>query len=587
MKRIKYFIILTMLMLTFTCEKFFEYEPVSLFSNENVFSNVDYTKQTMLGIYQLLTRDEGYSKRVSMYYGVDTDIAKCSGELDNGRRGIAKYAANSGNSEIEKPWKNFYFAIERANICIENIPQSPIYNDGTEEEVKLMHYMHGEAITLRAQFYFELVRNWGDVPFKTVPSKVGDDFNIPKTDRDSILEYLIEDLKFAEELVPWRSELQPQEERVTKGFVKGLMARIALSRAGYALRRSSGVMEQGSNPEKYYEIARDQCRDIMNSGEHMLNPDYVDIFKGMCEKQIDTEYGEIIFEIGLGAYTSGEIGYYIGTRIDENNPQFGKCNPGVNALPNYYYSFHEGDVRRDLTVVPYEIDENSVRLLLSLDDILIAKWRREWLQPAQPGTDKFTGINWPILRMSDVYLMFAEAENELNNGPSAEAMSALRAIRERAFKGNLDKMPGIPTDYQGFFNAIVDERAWELGGESIRKYDLIRWNLLDTKIKEMRNELTKMYNGEPPYENLPREIVWKNEGDKIVYLNLDYVMDSVQIAQRDTIEWPNVTPWADNLSEEYILDIAAYFTPNHSEVLPIHQSVVDTNTKLKNDYGYN
>ena len=116
-----------------SCKDYFEIPKVSSFETGNIFSNVEYTKKAIIGIYQLMTRDEGYSKRVSMYYGVDTDVAMCTGDLDNGRRGIAKYAATSGNEEIEKPWNNFYKGIERANICIANIPESPIYNSGTEK----------------------------------------------------------------------------------------------------------------------------------------------------------------------------------------------------------------------------------------------------------------------------------------------------------------------------------------------------------------------------------------------------------------------------------------------------------------------
>lgn len=583
MKRINYILILVLLFTTFSCEKFFEYEPVSLFSNENIFENPDYTEQTILGIYQLMTRDEGYSKRLSMYYTVDTDIAKCSGELDNGRRGISKYAANSGNSEIEKPWRNLYVAIERANICIANIPTSSIYTSENEEDIKRMNFMLGEAMALRAMFYHELIRNWGDVPFKTVPSKAGDNFSLPKTDRDSIYDAIITDLQAASELVPWRSELEPQE-RFTKGAVKGMLARIALARAGYSLRKEGG-MQRSADYQKYYQIARDECKEIIESGEHMMNPDFEDIFKTMSERRLDSEFGEIMLEIGMGAYTSGELGYYLGTSIDEDS-KWGKCNPGINALPNYYYSFKEGDVRRDVTIVTYEIDENNARLLRQMDVMNIAKWRREWLVPEQPGTDKFTGINWPILRYTDVMLMYAEAENELNNGPTADALSMVQAVQERAFDGKTELIPAIPTDYEGFFDYLVDLRAWELGGEGIRKFDLIRWNLLDTKITEMRSELTKLMNGEAPYESIPRKVVWKQNGANMEFLNWDYVMDSVAIAERDTIEWPNVTDWADDLTEEFILDVAAYFEPNKKELLPIHQSVVDTNPNLKNDYGY-
>jgi hypothetical protein len=569
--------------IVFSCENYFEYEPVSLFSNENVFNNADYTRQAVLGIYQLMTRDEGYSKRLSMYYGVDTDIAMCSGSFDNGRRGIARYGANSGNTEIEQPWRNLYTAIERANICIANIPESKVYQDGTAAQQEEMDRLLGEALTLRAIFYYELARNWGDVPFKTEPSKAGDEFSLPKTDRDLIYDHIIDDLKEASDLVPWRSQVT-SDERLTKGAVLGFLARISLARGGYSLRRE-GTMQRSSDYLEYYQIARDACKTVMESKEHALNPVYADVFKNHCKRILDTKYGESMYEVGMGIYRSGEVGYYIGNRIDAAS-RYGKGDGGVRAIPTYYLSFDSLDVRRDHTVALYEIDAGNIRLHRKFEEIFIGKWRREWIEPLLPGSDKYNGVNWVMLRYSDVLLMFAEAENELNQGPTAEAMEAFRMVRERAFPGNTDKMPPIPSDYQGFFNGLVKERAWEFGGECIRKFDLIRWNLLDQKLKEMRENLTKLMEKEAPYEDVPDEVVWRNEGEQIEYLNLHHHLDSAAIADRDSIYWPNVTAWVDQLTEEYILSIAEFFEPNRKELLPIHQNIVDANTNLQNDFGY-
>ena len=566
------------------CDEYFEVEPVSSFEPENVFTNVEYTKQTIIGIYQLMTRDEGYSKRISMYYGVDTDIGMCSGDdLDNGRRDIARYTCSPGNDEIEKPWNNLYKGIERANICIANIPVSSLYTSGTEDEQFEMKRCYGEALTLRALFYYELIRNWGDVPFTLVPAQAGADFNLPKTDRDTIYEQLINDLLLAGTLVPWRSEVS-LDERITKGAVKGLLARIALARAGYSLRRTGG-MQQGSNPEKYYQIARDQCREIIQSGEHSLNPDYEDVFRKHCEFQLDNDYGESMWEVAMGFGTSGESGYYIGSKSDDGS-RYGRGNPGMLAVPTYYLSFDSLDKRRDVTIAIYEIDGDNMRLLRSFTDINLAKWRREWMNPLVPGSAKYLGINWVLLRYSDILLMFAEAENELNGGPTQEAIDAFTQVRERAFSPDEDKMPAIPTDYPGFFNAIVQERSWEFGGECIRKFDLIRWNLLWTKITEVKDNLNKLYNGDSPYENVPRVLVWRNDGEELEILNLTTPMDSAQIADRDIEYWPETTDWADNILEEYRDLIAQFFMPNSRELLPIHNKIIDANKNLQNDYGY-
>jgi starch-binding outer membrane protein, SusD/RagB family len=566
-----------------SCDDYFEVVPVSEFSTENVFINTDYARQAVLGIYQLMTRDEGYTKRLNMYYTVDTDIAMCSGQLDNGRRGIARYAANSGNTEIQRPWENLYAGIERANVCIRYIPESPVFSGGTEAQAREMRRLHGEALTLRALFYYELVRNWGDVPFKTKNAEAGDDFYLPKTDRDIILEQIIEDLELAEELVPWRSEV-PSDERITKGAVKGLMARVALARAGYSLRREGGML-RGSDHLTYYKIARDKTLEIMESGQHTLNPSFENVFRTHCRRQLDTQYGESMWEVGMGQYTSGEVGYYIGNKTHDLS-RYGRADGGIRAIPTYYYSFHPHDTRRDITISLYRIDENNLQVLEDPRNIYIAKWRREWIEPVFPGTDKFNGINWVLLRYSDVLLMFAEAENELNNGPTAAAIEAFRKVRERAFAGNVGQMPEIPATYQEFFEEIVQERAWELGGEGIRKFDLIRWNRLNSNLAGMKAELNKLTLNVSPYESVPSRMVWRNNGELLEFLNYNTPLDSATIADRDTIMWPFVTNWTAAVNEEYIQSIAEFFEPDRKELLPIHQVTIDNNPNLKNDFGY-
>lgn len=581
-KIILFLIIITLLPVS-SCKDYFDVEPVSLFTQENVFEDVNYTEQVVLGIYQLMTRDEGYSKRLSMYYGVDTDIAMCSGSLDNGRRGIARYAANSGNDEIQKPWVNLYKGIEQANICIKYIPQSKIYSNGTDAEKTKLKQLLGEALTLRALDYYELIRNWGDVPFKINPSNVDDDFNLPKTDRDIIYDQLISDLKEAADYVPWLSETGTPE-RISKGAVEGLLARIALARGGYSLRRTGG-MQRGSDYKTYYQIASDACKVVMESGEHLLDPSFENVFRTMCELKYDKPYNEVMFEIGLGKATSGEVGYYLGLKIDPDS-KYGRGDAGVMAIPTYFLSFDTLDLRRDVTVGIYSIDADNMKVMHKFNEIRIAKWRRNWMSPIYAGTDKFTGIDWPIIRYSDVLLMFAEAENELNNGPTADAVNALEQVRKRAYGSNSDKIPVTATDYSGFFNEIVNERAWEFGGECIRKFDLIRWNLLGTKLSEMKTNLTALLDTLPPYNMVPRQVAWRQSGENIYFLNLNYNMDSTQLANRDTDMWPNVTTWGDALNEEYITSIAEFFEPNRKELLPISQSVIDNNPNLQNDYGY-
>src|SRR5690606_5418336 len=193
-------------------------------------------------------------------------------------------------------WRSLYGTIEKANICIDNLPISEIWEDkATSQEAR---YLYGEAITLRSFCYHLLIRHWGDVPFITKSAGGDSDLFPLKVDRDSIYESIIKDLKDVEDYVPWMGTTISTQttERINKGFVKGLRARLALHYAGFSLRNRTFETRRGRNWEAYYEIARQECKEIMESGQHQLNPDFEDIWKTICSYGMDLSYKEVLFE---------------------------------------------------------------------------------------------------------------------------------------------------------------------------------------------------------------------------------------------------------------------------------------------------
>lgn len=162
----------------------------------------------------------------------------------------------------------------------------------------------------------------------------------------------------------------------------------------------------------------------------------------------------------------------------------------MNIPPTYYYSFDTMDVRQDVTCALYFINKDFQQELVNIGSISQGKWSRHFLEnPPGASTAKGTGINWPMMRYPDILLMFAESENELR-GPTAEAQEALARVRRRAFNETVwaEKVDAYIAEASAgketFFKAIVDERGWEFGGEMIRKYELIRWNLYAEKVAE-------------------------------------------------------------------------------------------------------
>jgi hypothetical protein len=591
------FVFLAPAVFLMSCKKYLDQQPITELGTEQVFSDVPNATKAVASAYSRLVGDAGYGIRLSLYYTVDNDeMQGPTGAGDNDRRDIARFTVTSGNAQLTNPFNQIFTGIEFANNCIDNIPKMAMYTNGTDVEKKQLQRLHGEALTLRAQFYLEAIRNWGDVPAHfTSASNLAGANPFPKaTDRDSLYEVLLADLKQAATLVPWRNELasisSAQDERITKGTVKALRARIALYRAGYSLRKN-GSMAQGSTPEVYYKIALDECNEIIASGQHSLNPSFKSLWKDQVGKRVSSDpNGELMFQAsatGRTGVADTKLGYYNGPKVGN----FG--NVSINVLPSYFYAFDSTDLRRDVTCAPYNIATNGVtKIGQAITAINDGKYRRDWISnPTVAPTDaiQYFGLKWQIIRYSDVLLMFAEAENQLN-GPTAAAYNAINQVRRRGYgksisatDAKVDLAAGLSKS--AFFNAIVKERSLELGGEGVRKFDLIRWNLMASKIAATKKTLTDMSNRVGAYANLPQSMYYFTTAtgdDKSIWSNSLYApAPSATPSGTTKIVWMSSA-----INTTAISRFATGFVTGKSELLPFPQPVLDANFNLKQNPGY-
>ncbi|MFC3197861.1 RagB/SusD family nutrient uptake outer membrane protein [Parapedobacter deserti] len=591
-----------------SCEKYLDVRNPSNLSQDAVFNSVSYTASAVTGIYNRLMGDDGYGSRLSIIYPQSADDFKTSGSYNPlDRRGISEYGVAPQNTELNNPFRQLYEGIERANICIKYIPQSSLYADGTPAEQAQMRKFLGEALTLRAWFFHELIRNWGDLPAPFEPAADIPDLYLEKTDRDVIYDQVLADLEQAVELIPWRSESNDPSTRITKAAAKGIRARIALARGGYSLRRETRKMERRADYLTYYEIARKECRDIIEQGEHQLNPNFEDVFKSLHGRSSLDATRELIFQVGAfggNARTDSKLGYGNGLR-QHTNSNYGYANGGVRAIPTFFYEFGIGDTRRDVTLGLFELDAADNKPIQQATNMTDAKYRKYWTNIHDQSQS--LGIDWPFLRYADVLLLFAEADNEVNGGPSAEAVNALRTVRVRAYGGDEGLIGGIPADKEGFFQAIVKERLLEFGGEGIRKYDLLRWNLLETVLDETREKLRQFKDGEGIYAAVPQYIYFKlgpfqNTGASEELESVEFYGGGINEAyfQPTPLSAPDGytrVNWRQAVNSGYIYGrddagnpsgsgYAIHFTPGQSELLPIYSEIVSENFRLEQDYGY-
>ncbi len=594
-----------------SCKKFLDQQPITDVGPEFVFSDVPSTYKAIVGVYSRLTGDQGYGIRLSLYYPVDNDeMQGPSGAVDNDRRDMARYSLSSTNAQLERPFNQIFQGIEYANICIDNIPKMALYTSGSEQQKKQLQRMYGEALTLRAQFYFEAIRNWGDLPahFQPAYAQASGDAFPKRTDRDTLYNRIIADLDVAADLLPWKNEVtaigDAIDERLTKGAAKGLRARIALFRGGYSLRQNA-QMQRSADYLNFYQIAREEANDIITSNQHSLNPSFKNLWKNQVGARVVTDpQGELMFQvsgIGGGSAADTKLGYYNGPRM--NN--FG--NSSINPLPTYFYLFDSTDQRRDVTIAPYNVNnDGATKTGLAITALNDGKYRRDWMtNPTYGPTNaaQYFQLKWQILRYADVLLMFAEAENELN-GPTAAAYNAVNMVRRRGF-GKTINTPDATVDLPAglsktdFFKAIVRERALELGGEGIRKYDLMRWNLMNTSFSEAKANMVRMSTnaalvnptymaGYPSYvltSTLPTYMYFKNNNqsdDSNLWYNSFYEPNPASTPAGTTrVNWLTAA-----INTTAAARFAAAFTPGKSELFPIPQPARDANFNLTQNPGY-
>lgn len=513
------------------CEKdFMEPRSISTFDKEFIFSNVDDARNATNAVYSHFNQD-AFRSRLSNNMTGNTDIEHASGWTSNADRyQIWDLEAQSSNRDLEIVWTYAYRAIRDANIVIEGIQASGNLESEDDNIRTTFHQLLGEAYTLRAYWYSMLIFHFGDVPYITEAPVAGADLNQPKTDRNEILSGVIQDLIEIEEHMSWADQLPYGAEQVNREYTLGMIARLALQRGGYFLTPEL-TMEREGDYLDYYQIAKEYSQKLIELKDRELPTDYRQVFLNQHNSKSPVN-DDILFEVPFGE-GQGDVAWNIGINVEGGPTAAHDYGSGGNymSMPiTYYLSFDPEDRRREVTTGLYQINQDfEVEFVQPGYDISQGKWSRHYLDPP-PGSSsaKGTGVNWPMMRYSDVLLMFAEAENELN-GPTAEAQEALKRVRQRAFDDadwpeKVDQyVTNVSASKEDFFEAIVDERAWEFGGEMIRKYELIRWGIYSEKMEETVEELKALADAaESGTTDLPIYMYWKtDENGDFMILNPD------------------------------------------------------------------
>lgn len=582
-------------LLLFSCDNFGEgyldTETESTLDESVIFSTPGLAEGAVNGIKIPFGETNSYRGRFLPWYGLNTDIEwyNSSETTSNDNPDLCVYDAKPNNSNMNtanNAWAMMYSGIERANICIRGLRTYGNPTPGSE-----LGYLLGEALTLRAVYYADLVKAWGDVPARFEPIN-GQTLYVPKSSRDIIYKQLIQDLGEASTLVPWPNEsaATTSVERINKAFVKGFRARLALAASGFqqypdGIRRSDDPELSVSN---MYALALSECRSVIESGSAHLETSFETLWR-KYNQEVTAAGGESLWEIpfadGRGRMLFTFAVNHAGNDQYHNN---GSNRGGASGpLPIVFYDYDQLDTRRDVTCVPYRygaaVNGIAKQQLGAFNRWYFGKYRYEWMTRFVTSTND-DGINKMYMRYAEVLLMAAETANELE-GPGAAAVY-LKELRRRAFRPEdhtqkVDNYVNMLSSESAMFNAIVEEHKYEFTGEMERKQALIRWNLLGSKLNEAKQKMFRLKDRMGEYQDVPTVLYFKynTDNESLIIYGLNRGENTDPGAGYTSFQWNALTD--SKINSLFRLD------PDTRQFWPIWQVFLDgSNGTLVNDYGY-
>lgn len=572
-------------------------KPTSFYEMDTYFTTADKAKMAVIGIYDCLAAEGSYGQYVMPFASSD-DMYMVRGTAtgDGTRRDISHYALTSSNTWVASVWNYIYEGIDRVNTAIAGIEKMPGYENSDE-----LKELVAQARFLRAFLAFDLVRYWGDVPFKTTSTGSFGDTAQPRTEREKIYDQIIIDLDFAKIHLKPGNEVASSEVPC-RGAARALLMRVYLQRAGYSLDRTTRTLTRPDDATRknYFDAVIEEWKAFGTEGYHnFYGAGYEELFKNYSKLVLNNQESlwEIAFEPNNGQKdNAGYWATYNGPLVDApdagsgaaNQNFFGRANAFFIVLPYWGDFYDDNDVRRDVNFVDYVyrwVKKDKAQVKMSVCQEISknmyrypGKWRREWMAPGFVDPNH-TGVNYCPLRYADVVLMAAEAYNEINDTP--KAWELLNDVRARAHATEINssnyaslmkapKVYDLPFISDGdeagkFRTALYWERAFETAYEGQRKFDLIRWGVLGDALRAAQTYIEGWEEG----ANLFKDVDKNGKPTKLEEGESPAVWDPVVWATQNYVAGHN-------------------FVDGKHELLPIPLAEIQSNAQLngENNPGY-
>jgi len=428
------------------CDKFLTVNPPYTQDVENFFQTPEDYDRALTGAYDLLQ-----ASFMTLWIGeIASDNSIAGGESVNDSQGLHQIDAMTHggvNNDLRNVLRWNYAGVTRANYILE-------HKDNIDFPGKA--HVLAEAKFLRAYYYFELVKYFGDVPL-IVDRRIGieEALQIPRTPKAEVYAQIEKDLKDAAAVL---NPVASQKGRATKGAAQAFLGKVYLY-------------------QNKFEEAAATFDEVIASGSYSLIPNYNDLFSVANENNSET-----VFDVQYTGLEGGSYGCLIclegnaavgfqGIR-QYNGPVYGDGNSYNLPTKALYDAFSSIDPRRNATILDIDAFIASQPNPASITYAIGAgghtgyynnKYIKRQGEIGLPDNDLTSPVNYRVMRYADVLLMAAEAHYQL--GQTSIAQQLVNQVRGRA---------GIPGINVNSIDVIYKERRFELSGEGLRFFDLVR-----------------------------------------------------------------------------------------------------------------
>ncbi len=455
------------------CDSFLSRTPPSSLSTETFYQTEEDAVSAINAAYATMQRNPLYGRNYDKVTLVPSDDAKIHNTVGEP---FENHSFNPAQPQIMDVYSGLYEGVFRSNLVLQEVPEIDMPED-------LKNRILGEARFLRAFYYWHLAANFGDVPlienaYPNAPEKAQQ----PKVDVGQIYDFAISDLEQAVDALPSSYEAS-NVGRATSGAAQALLGKVHLY-------------------DENYEQAETALNAVITSGEYGLMSNHSEMFATDNNR-------EYIFEVQYKDTGGGVWGSQDNANLNEghlrarlNLPEGGGGFGNLPPTQDIVGAFEDGDPRLDYAIWK-DGDDYGDPGQFNEEGTYNPEWSptgyslRKGLVPLQP-FDADISTNYPLIRLADVLLLYAEASNE--NGNRDDAVEAINRVRRRS---NMPELPTAeyPTDTkQEVFEAIVHERRVELAFENHRYLDLKRWGLAEQELADLGFEPRHRYLPLPQQE---------------------------------------------------------------------------------------